>query len=68
MSRSESVNSSQDLGPSFLFLPMLFQFCQVHDELERLKNHWAMHWIETKEEVFHLSPERLEYLEPIFKN
>ena len=68
MSRSELANSSQDLRPNFLFLPMLFQFCQVHGELERLKNHWAMHWIETKEEVFHLSPECLEFLESIFKN
>lgn len=68
MSRSELAYSSQDLGPNVLFLPMLFQFCQVHDELERLKNHWVMHWIETKEEVFHFSPECLEFLEPIFKN
>ena len=52
MSRSELAKSSQDLGQNFLFLPMLFQFCQVHDELERLKNHWAMHELKPKRKYF----------------
>lgn len=47
---------------------MLFQFCKVHDELGRLKNHWAMHSTGPKEEVLCLAPKCLEFLELIFKN